>query len=104
MSVNHTELAGSLSEKGVLRHTPAGIPVIEFRVAHHSEQTEAGLPRQVECELVCVAVGTTALLLKEAPPGIELKVKGFIAARSLKHKMPVLHATAIEFEESIRTN
>ncbi|MDX9993864.1 MAG: primosomal replication protein N [Rhodocyclaceae bacterium] len=104
MSSNRTELTGSLSERGVLRHTPAGVPVIEFRISHGSEQMEAGLPRQVECELACVAVGTVALLLKEAAPGTVLKVEGFLAARSLRQRTPVLHATAIEFEENIRTN
>jgi primosomal replication protein N len=104
MSANHTELAGRLGERDVLRHTPAGVPVIEFRISHASEQMEAGLPRQVDCELACVAVGTVALLLKDAAPGTALKVEGFLAARSLRQKTPVLHVTAIEFEESIRTN
>jgi primosomal replication protein N len=83
-----------------LRYTPAGVPVIEFRIIHASEQIEAELPRQVECELACVALGQTALLLKEAIPGIALKVDGFLAARSLKHKTPVLHVTRIEFTEN----
>lgn len=104
MSSNRTELTGSLSERSVLRHTPAGIPVIEFRVVHVSEQMEAGQSRQVDCELACVAVGTVALLLKDAAPGTALKVEGFLAARSLRQRTPVLHATAIEFEESICTN
>lgn len=104
MSSNRTELTGSLSERGVLRHTPAGIPVIEFRIAHESEQMEGEQLRQVECELACVAVGTVAFLLKDAALGTALKVEGFLAARSLRQKAPVLHATAIEFEESIHTN
>lgn len=104
MSSNYTELTGSLSERSVLRYTPAGVPVVEFRISHGSEQMEAGLPRQVECELGCIAVGTVALLLKDAAPGTVLKVEGFLAARSLRQRAPVLHATAIEFEEIIRTN
>ena len=58
-------------ERGILRYTPAGVPVIEFRVVHASEQSEAGTSRNVECELACVALGPTALLLKEASPGTE---------------------------------
>ncbi|MDO9243661.1 MAG: primosomal replication protein N, partial [Rhodocyclaceae bacterium] len=83
------------------RYTPAGVPVIEFRVVHASEQSEAGTSRNVECELACVALGPTALLLKEASPGTGLTVSGFLAAKSLKQKMPVLHVTMIEFAEMI---
>ena len=82
-----------------MRYTPAGIPVIEFRVGHLSTQTEAGAERRVECEMVCVALGTPALLLKESSPGVPLTVSGFLAARSLKVKAPVLHVTTIEFAE-----
>lgn len=98
-AANRTELSGTLLERGQLRFTPAGIPVIEFRVAHGSEQVEAGAVRRVECEIACVALGTMALLLKEAAPGVGIAVSGFLAARSLKQKTPVLHATHIEFGE-----
>ena len=98
-AVNRVEFAGRLLERGSLRYTPAGIPVIEFHVAHVSIQDEAGVPRQVECEMACVALGTSALLLKDATPGLDLCVAGFLAARSLKQKSPVLHAATIEFVE-----
>lgn len=91
---------GRLAEKGALRYTPAGFPVIEFRIAHASEQVEAGQPRQVTCELGCVAIGPLALLLQDAPAGTGIGVSGFLAARSLKQKTPVLHVTAIEFAEN----
>jgi primosomal replication protein N len=90
-----------LLERGALRYTPAGIPVIEFRVVHVSEQLEVNAPRRVECELACVAMGTPALLLKESSSGMALTVRGFLAARSLKQKTPVLHVTMIEFAEDI---
>ena len=82
-----------------MRYTPAGIPVIEFCVAHASTQNEAGTLRQVECEMNCVALGTSALLLKDASPGLGMCVTGFFAARSHKQKALVLHATTIEFVE-----
>lgn len=99
---NRTELSGTLQERGNLRYTPAGIPVIEFRIAHRSEQIEAAAPRRVECEMACVTLGSTALLLKEAVPGSGVAVSGFLAARSLKQKTPVLHVTQIEFAENFR--
>lgn len=86
-------------ERGCLRYTPAGIPVIEFRLAHASEQSEAGRMRRVECELACVALGSTALLLQGAPPGGQMTASGFLAARSLRQKQLVLHVAMIEFNE-----
>jgi primosomal replication protein N len=98
-ATNRTELAGVLLERGNLRYTPAGVPVIEFRIAHRSEQIEAEASRLVECEIACIVLGTTALLLREASPGINLAVSGFLASRSLKQKTPVLHVTHVEFAE-----
>lgn|GEM_PF-51287 len=100
-AANRTELTGTLQERGRLRYTPAGVPAIEFRIVHRSEQIEAGASRRVECEVACVALGPTALLLKEAAPGCAVAVSGFLAARSMKQKTPVLHATRIEFAEKL---
>lgn len=82
-----------------MRHTPAGLPVVEFRLGHTSAQMEAGLLRQVECELAGIALGDTARLLAAASLGDGLMVSGFLAARSLKSRAPVLHVTEIEFKE-----
>ena len=98
-AANRTELSGKLLERGVLRYTPAGLPAIEFRLAHESEQIEAGKPRKVECEMACIALGSTALLLKDAAPSNGLEVTGFLAARSAKSRSPVLHVTKIKFLE-----
>jgi primosomal replication protein N len=102
-AANRTELSGRIEERGSLRYTPAGIPVIEFRVTHTSEQVEADSPRRVECEMACVALGVNALLLKEVPAGTTVTVTGFLAARSLKQKAPVLHVTNIVFGEFAET-
>ncbi len=100
-AVNRTELAGRLEERGSLRYTPAGVPVIEFRIVHVSEQIEVSVSRRVECELLCVALETAALQMKEIAPGTVLAVSGFLAARSLKQKTPILHVSKIEFAEII---
>ena len=98
-AANRLELTGQLLERGVLRYTPAGLPALEFRLGHESEQIEAEKPRKVECEMACLALGTTALLLKDAKPGDKLALEGFVAARSVKSKSPVLHVTKLEFLE-----
>lgn len=84
-----------------MRFTPAGIPVIEFRLSHVSEQIEAGQPRQVECEMPCVALGQMAALMADSKPGDGLTLGGFIAARSQNSRTLVLHVTQIEFLEEL---
>jgi primosomal replication protein N len=79
--------------------TPAGVPVVECLLAHRSRQWEAGIEREVSCELRAVALGDSARLMAAAPPGAQLKVAGFIAARSLKSRSPVLHVNTVEFLE-----
>jgi primosomal replication protein N len=96
---NRLALSGSIIEVAPLRHTPAGVPVLNFRISHASEQIEAGLPRKVEVELAAVALGQTATLLAGAKPGEGVKVSGFIAAKGAKSKQPVLHVNTIEFVE-----
>ena len=94
-------LAGSLLELAGLRYTPAGIPALNFSIAHASKQTEAGVERQVDCEMACVALGSAAQLLAGAKPGDGLRVSGFLSAKSLKSRTPVLHVNAIEFLEGM---
>jgi len=94
---NAVDLAGTLVERGALRHSPAGVPVVEFRLNHASEQEEAGSARRVECELACLAMGPAALLMAGAKPGEAMAVGGFLAAKSLKNRNAVLHVNKIEF-------
>lgn len=96
---NQLTITGNIIELAQLRHTPAGVPVMNFRITHESEQIEAGLPRKVECELQAVALGQAALLLKGAKPGDGAKLTGFLAAKSTQSKQPVLHVERIEFLE-----
>jgi primosomal replication protein N len=96
---NGLVLSGSIIEMAPLRHTPAGVPVLNFRIGHASEQTEAGLSRRVEVELAAVALGQTAILLAGAKPGERVRAGGFLAAKSAKSRQPVLHVERIEFVE-----
>lgn len=92
-------MSGTLLERGSLRYTPSGVPAIEFRIEHRSLQHEAGSARRVECEIACIALGPVALLLKDSAPGIGLHLAGFLAARSLKQRTPVLHVARMDFTE-----
>ena len=98
-SSNLTQLSGRLLERGALRRTPAGVPVLEFLLAHVSTQVEADVERKVECEMACVAMGRPAQVLLAAKPGDRVKLEGFLAARSLKRRSPMLHVNTVEFVE-----
>jgi primosomal replication protein N len=92
-------LSGRLLELGALRHTPAGVAAIEFKVAHESEQDEAGGRRKVQAEVGAIAFETQAKLLAGRPLGSELKLQGFLAAKGKRSKKLLLHVTNIEFKE-----
>jgi primosomal replication protein N len=99
--LNRVELSGRLAELGALRHTPAGIPVIEFRVRHESSAEEAGAARQVRLEIDAVAFEGQARLVSGTPLDRALRMEGFLCARSRRSRKPVLHVTKIEFVEGV---
>lgn len=96
---NRTILAGRLLELSALRYTPAGVPVLGFRIAHSSQQSEADVERAVDCEISAVALGPNAQLMAGAKPGEAVRLTGFLAAKSLKSRSLILHVNEIEFLE-----
>lgn len=80
---------------GVLRYTPAGTPVIDCIIKHQSRQEEAGLIRQVNCELSSVALGDTAITLSKLNTGTHVKVTGFLNRKSRTIQQLVLHIKEI---------
>jgi primosomal replication protein N len=88
-----------LVERKALRYTPAGVPVSEGWLQHHSTQSENDAERQVEVEIALLALGKTARWLEAVSLGGAVKVTGFLAAKNRNSKMPVLHVNSIEFLE-----
>ena len=70
--------------------------MLSFVLRHLSEQTEAGMQRRVECEVNAVVMGELAERSKTIKEGIEVKVSGFIAKRSLKSTQLVVHINTLE--------
>lgn len=99
MSDNRVVLAVWFAELKPLRISPAGVPVLECLIAHESRQMEGGVERTVSCEMRAVVVGELAKVVVAAPPGAKAKVEGFLAARGLKNRTPVLHLNTVEFLE-----
>lgn len=82
-----------------LRYTPAGLSHHALRIRHISEQTEAGNPRRVECELPAVALGDVALELRELGIGDRVNAEGFLAKKSQHSTQLVLHLNQIRLIE-----
>ena len=89
-------LTGQLAGTEPLRHTPAGLPLLNFRLAHKSLQVEAGFRRQVECEVSCIAMGEAATQLSRVKTGADVKITGFLNRKNRMSAQLVLHATATE--------
>ena len=93
---NTVTLRGTLAAIEPLRHTPAGLPLLQFKLPHRSVQIEAGYKRQVECDVNCVALGEAATSLSRVAAGAEVKVTGFLNRKNRMSTQLVLHATQIE--------
>ena len=91
-------LRGRIVEIDALRRTPAGIPILKFRLGHESTQQEGGSPRKVSCEIAAMAFDREAHLLASAPLGTAMTVSGFMDRKGHSSRQLVLHATQIEFE------
>ena len=72
---------------------------VEFKLGHESEQDEAGGRRSIQAEVAAIAFETHARLVATAKLGTNLKVQGFLGAKSKRSKRLVLHVTNIEFVE-----
>ena len=55
--MNQLVLQATVVERAALRHTPAGLPALDVRLAHASQVEHAGMPRQVALEIHATAIG-----------------------------------------------
>jgi primosomal replication protein N len=90
---NAVALSGELKDIEPLRHTPAGIPLLNFKLAHKSQQMEAGYKRQVECELNGIAIGEIALVMSRMQAGATVNLEGFLNRKNRMSAQLVLHVT-----------
>lgn len=95
LEVNSVVLSGTVSKIDVLRHTPAGVAVLDFSLAHASSQVEAGHTRHVELEVPAMAVGELATRLANRHPGDQISITGFLASRGRRSTQIVVHATQL---------
>ncbi|MBI3068314.1 MAG: primosomal replication protein N [Betaproteobacteria bacterium] len=93
MESNQVELSGELADIEPLRYTPAGIPLLSFRLAHRSRQVEAGFKRQVECEIAGVAMAEVAVAMSRLRVGSPVRVSGFLNRKNRMSSQLVLHVS-----------
>jgi len=96
VNANAVTLTGTLLAVEPLRHTPAGLPLVGFKLAHESEQSEAGMMRKVMCEIDGVAIGESAAAVATHKPGEIVNVSGFLARKDRTNPKLILHITHIE--------
>jgi len=96
VSRNTVRLSGVLAAVEPLRHTPAGLPVVEFILSHASEQTEAGQKRQTGFEMAAKATGELAARIAGMQQGSEVDVQGFLNRKHRMSRQIVLHVTNME--------
>lgn len=96
MASNRLVMEGEVVELDQLRYTPAGIPLLNITFRHTSIQNEAGMKRQVECEIQAVAMDDLAKKAATLGIGEKIKVAGFLAKKSLKNDRLILHINELE--------
>ena len=98
LSSNRCVIDGELLELDDLRYTPAGVPRINLKIRHVSTQQEAGISRQVQCDIPAVALGEAAQQVSRFKAGQSVQVVGFLAQRSLRIAQLVLHIDNINLK------
>jgi primosomal replication protein N len=88
-------LRAKLIERDSVRHTPAGIPILQCRLSHCSKVFEAGLERKIEMVVCAVAMGKSADLLEHHPLDEMALFSGFLAPRHRNTNALILHITAV---------
>jgi len=78
--MNRMVLSAQLLERGVVRYTPAGLPVIDCRLQHESTVTEDGQPRRISLEIKALALGAIARPMGALMLGQAALYGGFLAS------------------------
>ena len=88
-------MTACIAEAESLRYTPAGLPAINLRLEHESQQTEAGNPQAVKAAIKAVAFGAMAERLARQNIGSLWTFSGFLASPR-NCKIAVFHIQDIQ--------
>lgn len=95
MDCNQTIICGEIIKLADLRYTPAGVAVIEFGIRHKSHQIEAGMSRQVMCDISAIAFEQVAITIIDIKIGSVVKLTGFLAKKSQMSQQLILHVNNV---------
>ncbi|BBI99528.1 primosomal replication protein N [Ferrigenium kumadai] len=95
---NQVVISGELIALEGLRYTPAGVARVALTLRHSSQQSEADGVRQVQCEVDALAFAGVAEKVTRFAIGQSVKVRGFLAQRSMRSRQLVLHINDIILE------
>ncbi|MGA8862693.1 MAG: primosomal replication protein N [Gallionella sp.] len=98
MALNQVVISGELIALDGLRYTPAGVARVALTISHASQQPEANGLRQVQCEVDALAFAEVADKVARFAVGQNVKMRGFLARRSIRSRQLVLHINDIILE------
>ncbi len=90
MQTNFLVLSACIAEADAMRYTPSGLPALNVRLEHTSQQMQVGSNRNVTVVLKAVAFGAVAESLARQAIGSVWRFQGFMA-NALKGKSVVFH-------------
>ena len=80
------------------RYTPAGVSRVALTLSHRSQQSEADVQRQVQCEIQALAFAAVADKVAQFAVGKQVKVRGFLAQQSIRSRQLIVHINDIILE------
>jgi primosomal replication protein N len=89
--VNQLQIVAVISEREILRYTPAGVPIVAANLLHQSEQMEAGVARSIDFEMLALAAGEISGRFAQAELGAAYQFTGFLAKKNRNSKSLVFH-------------
>jgi primosomal replication protein N len=98
LALNQVVISGELIALESLRYTPAGVARVALTLSHTSQQTEAKVLRQVQCEVNALAFDEVADKVARFEVGQNVKVRGFLARHGNRSRQLVLHINDIILE------
>lgn len=96
---NRLVLRAVLVERGSLRFSPAGVPLLDAALTHASAQPQAGTTREVELAMPALFAGSVAERADRIALGSELLLSGFLAPKRKASKLLTLNVTEFELIE-----
>ncbi|MEY4748833.1 MAG: hypothetical protein RIQ60_1047 [Pseudomonadota bacterium] len=76
--MNRVVLSACIVQRDAMRYTPAGLPVVDVRLAHESQRQQQGQTRKISMEMHATALGDLATTLMHTTVGSAGDFEGFL--------------------------